>query len=186
VGADCPVILAGGGVHISDAVNEVRELADLLTMPLVTTFSGRGAIEDSHALALGLVGNIGADSAKQAVEAADVLLLVGYKSGQNSTLSWKLPRPGQKLIHLDIDPAEIGKVFPTEVGLVGDAKLGLQSLLTALKKVLQQASVESGVREKRLESVRSWRAAWERDSGRALTSDQVPIKPQRVMQELIS
>src|SRR5262245_23922683 len=129
VEARCPVLVAGGGVHIADATVEARELAELLSMPVVTTFSGRAALPDDHPLSLGLVGNIGASCARQALESADVVLLVGFKSGQNSTCNWTLPRFGQTVIHLDLDPAEIGKVFATEVGLVGDAQLGLKSVV---------------------------------------------------------
>jgi len=177
--AKCPVLLAGGGVHIAEATDEVKELAELLTMPVVTTFSGRGAMEDTNPLSLGLLGNMGTGCAKEAAEAADVLLLVGFKSGQNSTFNWKLPRPDQKLIHLDVDPAEIGKVFPTDVGLVGDAKLGLRALIEALKDARGKTPDAE-----RLKWIRSLRAAWQREVGEVLTSNDVPIKPQRVMEEL--
>jgi acetolactate synthase-1/2/3 large subunit len=180
--AKCPVLLAGGGVHIADATEEVKELAELLTIPVVTTFSGRGAIEDTNPLSLGLLGNMGTGCAKEAAESADVILLVGFKSGQNSTFNWKLPHPDQKLIHLDVDPAEIGKVFPTEVGLVGDAKLGLRALIDAIRNT--QYATRNTQHAERLKWIRSLRAAWQREVGEVLTSNDVPIKPQRVMEEL--
>jgi acetolactate synthase-1/2/3 large subunit len=182
--AKCPVLLAGGGVNIAGATDEVRELAELLTMPVATTFSGRGALEDSHPLSLGLVGNIGTGCAKEAVETADVILLVGFKSGQNSTFGWKLPRPGQNLIHLDIDPAEIAKVFLTEVGLVADAKLGLRALVEGLQERQVGSHPAFEPDEGRLQWVRSLHASWEREVNQALSSEAVPIKPQRVMGEL--
>src|SRR5207237_3948574 len=120
-----PLMVAGGGALLAQAEAEVRGLVEQLTMPVATTFTGRGVIEDTHPLAVGLLGNIGTGAARAAAEAADVVLLVGNKSAQNSTLGWTLPRPDQTVIHLDIDPAEIGKVFPTALGLVGDARLGL-------------------------------------------------------------
>ncbi|MCS6862894.1 MAG: thiamine pyrophosphate-binding protein, partial [Abditibacteriales bacterium] len=180
--AQCPVLLAGGGVHIAEATEEVKELAELLTMPVVTTFSGRGAMEDTHPLSLGLLGNMGTGCAREAAEAADVMLLVGFKSGQNSTFNWKLPRPDQRLIHLDVDPAEIGKVFPTEVGLVGDAQLGLRALLDAIRSTPD--ATHPTPHAERLKWIRSLRAAWQREVGEALTSNDTPIKPQRVMEEL--
>jgi acetolactate synthase I/II/III large subunit len=129
--ARCPVMVAGGGALIAGAEAAVRALAEALTMPVVTTFTGRGVLADDHPLSLGLLGSIGTTCARRAVEAADVVLLVGAKSARNSTFDWTLPRADQTVLHLDIDPAEIGKVFPTAVGLAGDARLGLEALLAA-------------------------------------------------------
>ena len=150
-------------MHIADAGAEVRELAELLSMPVVTTFSGRAILSDDHPLSLGLLGNIGAGCARSAVEAADVVLLVGFKSGQNSTCNWTVPRAGQKVIHLDIDPEEIGKVFTTEVGLIGDAQLGLRALSDALKARLAMISAQPR------RQISSWRDDWfRRSSGLAV------------------
>jgi acetolactate synthase-1/2/3 large subunit len=129
-----------------------------------------------------LLGNLGVGCAKETAEAADVILLVGFKSGQNSTFTWKFPRADQKLIHLDVDPAEIGKVFPTEVGLVGDAKLGLRALVDAIRNT--QYATRNTQHAERLKWLRSLRASWQREVGEALTSNDTPIKPQRVMEEL--
>lgn len=179
VQARCPVLAAGGGVHIADAGAEVRELAELLSMPVVTTFSGRAVLPDDHRLSLGLLGNIGAGCARRAMEAADVVLLVGFKSGQNSTCNWTLPRAGQKVIHLDIDPTEIGKVFATEVGLIGDARLGLNAISTAVK-----ARIALGSYPNRLEQIDGWRQDWLSEVRESLDSGSTPIMPQRVMHEL--
>ncbi len=182
--ANCPVLLTGGGVHVAEATAEVKDLTELLTMPVLTTFSGRGAVDDNHPLSLGLLGNIGTGCAKDAVDAGDVLLLVGFKSGQNSTLNWKVPRPGQRIIHLDIDPAEIGKVVRAEVGLVGDAKLGLHALIEAVKALLHEFPALHSQSQERLRRIAAWRAAWHREVSEALASNDTPIKPQRVMDEL--
>jgi acetolactate synthase-1/2/3 large subunit len=177
--AERPVLVAGGGVHVADAAAEVRELAELLSMPVVTTFSGRAILSDDHPLSLGLLGNIGAGCARQAVDAADAVLLVGFKSGQNSTCNWTLPRVGQKVIHLDIDPAEIGKVFATDVGLVGDASLGLRALSTAVN-----ARIGRDSRPNRGDEISAWREAWLLEVREALQSNATPITPQRVIHEL--
>ncbi|HEU0006915.1 MAG TPA: thiamine pyrophosphate-binding protein [Terriglobia bacterium] len=177
--ASRPVLVAGGGVHLADAAAEARELAELLSMPVVTTFSGRAILPDDHPLSLGLVGNIGAGCARQAVEAADVVLLVGFKSGQNSTCNWILPRAGQKVIHLDLDPAEIGKVFVTEAGLIGDAQLGLKALSAAVK-----ARTTRAARQNRVAQISAWREDWRLEVREALNSNATPITPQRVMHEL--
>jgi acetolactate synthase-1/2/3 large subunit len=175
-----PVVLAGGGVHIARAWEELRALAEYLAMPVVTTFSGRGALTDDHPLSLGLLGNIGAQSAYQAAKEADLLFMIGCKSGQNSTLTWTLPAREQRVIHLDVDGAEIGKVFPTDIGLAGDAKLGVQALCDAL----QDRPVPDDVRQARLRYAGQLKQAWRVQSLEELRSDAVPIKPQRVMAEL--
>ncbi|PYV88063.1 MAG: hypothetical protein DMG05_16235 [Acidobacteria bacterium] len=182
--ANSPALLVGGGIHIAEATEEVRELAELLTMPVISTFSGRGAIEDAHPLSMGLLGHIGTSCAKAAVEAADVVLLVGFKSGQNSTLNWTLPRPDQALIHLDIDPAEIAKVFRTEVGLVGDAKLGLRGLIDRIRGLVGETPAVLSQSQERLQRIAVRRAGWQHEIHEAMKSNETPIKPQRVMEEV--
>jgi len=177
--ASRPVLAAGGGVHIADAAAEAKELAELLSMPVVTTFSGRAILPDDHPLSLGLLGNIGAGCARQAVEAADLVLLVGFKSGQNSTCNWTLPRTDQKVIHLDLDAAEIGKVFATEVGLIGDAQLGLKALSASVKARTAHAAPQNHAGQ-----ISAWREDWRLEVKEALHSNATPITPQRVMHEL--
>ncbi|MBI3910650.1 MAG: thiamine pyrophosphate-binding protein [Armatimonadetes bacterium] len=181
VAAERPVMIAGGGALLARAGEEVRELVELLTMPVVTTFTGRGVLEDDHPLSLGLLGNIGTRCARAAVEAADVVLLVGFKSAQNSTFGWRLPRPDQTVIHLDIDPEEIGKVFATEIGLVGDARLGLAALAGAVREDLRgRAPARSDARER----IAAWKRQWEAEVAPRLASREVPLLPQRIMAEL--
>jgi acetolactate synthase-1/2/3 large subunit len=112
------------------------------------------------------------------VEAADVVLLVGFKSGQNSTCNWTLPHAGQKVIHLDLDPAEIGKVFATETGLIGDAQLGLKALNAAVKARTTRATAQS-----RVEQISVWREDWS-GGQRSFEFKCTPLHLQRVMHEL--
>ena len=170
-----PVIIAGGGVHNAGATDELMRLAERLDIPVATTWSGKGAIPENHSLSVGLLGAMGATSASDVVADADLVFLIGFKSGQNSTFSWTLPRTDQAVIHLDIDPAEIGKVFSTAVGLVGDARTGLQMILG------QVFPVE---RPEWLQRVASARSAWTAQLERERSSDEVPVTPQRVMGEL--
>ena len=174
--AERPVMIAGGGVLLSRAWDAARELAEALTLPVATTFTGRGALPDAHPLSAGLLGAIGTSAARTLVDEADLLLLVGYKSAQNSTFSWQVPRADQRIIHLDVDPAEVGKVFAVEVGLVGDARLGLEALRDALPSRSPRAD--------RLERVRTLVQAWRDEHAGQLASDATPILPQRVMGEL--
>lgn len=174
--AERPVMVIGGGGLISGACEEVRALAELLQLPVATTVSGKGVIAEEHPLAVGVLGGqYGEESANQVVREADVILLVGFKSSQQSTCAWQLPRPGQRIVHLDIDPNEIGKVFATEVGLVGDAATGLRDLRAQVRGA-------SG-REGWLARVQELRAAW-----RAVVEEEVkphsPIRPSQIVHEL--
>jgi len=180
--ARCPVMVAGGGALIAGAEAAVRALAEALTMPVVTTFTGRGVLADDHPLSLGLLGSIGTTCARRAVEAADVVLLVGAKSARNSTFDWTLPRADQTVLHLDIDPAEIGKVFPTAVGLAGDARLGLEALLAAVTG--DGGGRASSPVTARAAWIADLRREWEAEIAPAMASDAAPILPQRVMAEL--
>jgi acetolactate synthase-1/2/3 large subunit len=173
--AERPVIVAGGGVLHAGATDELLRLAERLDIPVATTWSGKGSLAETHPLALGLLGSMGTACATEIVAAADLVFLIGFKSGQNSTFSWTLPREDQTVIHLDIDPAEIGKVFTTAVGLVGDARTGLQMLLG------QVFPVE---RQEWLAQVADARAAWQRQLEDERASERAPITPQRVIGEL--
>lgn len=173
--AERPVIVAGGGVHNSGATDELLRLAERLDIPVATTWSGKGALPETHPLALGLLGSMGTTCATEIVAEADVVFLIGNKSGQNSTFAWSLPRDDQAVIHLDIDPVEVGKVFTTAVGLVGDARTGLQMLLGQVFRV-ERPEWLARVAEAR----DAWRAQLDAERG----SDQVPVTPQRVMGEL--
>ena len=125
-GAERPLIWAGGGVISADASPEVLALATKLGAPVVTTLEGRGAIPEDHPLALG--PRTERPSVAEIIAEADVVLAVGTRFQNYSTRVWKLPIPG-KIIHLDADPAMIGLNYQPEIGIVGDAKLGLAALV---------------------------------------------------------
>lgn len=170
--AERPVMIAGGGARLSDAGGEVTALAGQLALPVATTHSGKGVLDETHPLALGLLGALGGSTvARSIVEEADVILAVGFKFGQNPTFRWSLPKSGQRLIQLDIDPAEIGRVFPVEIALVGDARAGLAALRAQCgfsKSIEPIAARIAGLRA-------GWREQLEAKAGEAK-----PIKPQQV------
>ena len=117
--AERPVIIAGGGVWLSGARAVLAAVAERWAMPVATSMSGKGALAEKHPLAVGVLGALGgSDVARGVVESADVILAVGFKFGQNPTYRWTLPSASQKIIHLDIDGSEIGKLFPVAAGLV--------------------------------------------------------------------
>jgi acetolactate synthase I/II/III large subunit len=132
-GARRPLVITGGGVVAAGAEDELRAVARRLGAPVVTTVNGRGAVPETDPSWLGVLPNRLATQA--ALEAADVILAAGCRFAHRSTKGLLLNlelRPEQALIHLDLDPEEIGRLFPVEIGLAGDARDGLAGLLAAL------------------------------------------------------
>ena len=187
--AQRPFILAGGGVQLSGAGPELTALAERAGAAVGSTLSGKGVIAEDHPLSVGVTGSMGTTAAAAALAEADVVLLAGCKAGSGATYGWTLPHPGQAVLQLDIDPAELGRAFPLRAALLGDARAGLAALLTAMQDArgLDEARGpdEDGVpepdrsvwRARLAELTAAWRAA--RDAERA--SGQQPIAPQRVL-----
>ncbi|SNR65387.1 thiamine pyrophosphate-binding protein [Blastococcus mobilis] len=126
-----PMLLLGGGAQIAGAGTEARALVERLRVPFSTTISGKGLIEETHPLAMGISGSFGVPVANDLLAESDCLIVVGAKLGQAATLGWDLPAPGAAVVHLDVDAEEIGRNSPA-LGLHGDAALGLRALLDAL------------------------------------------------------
>jgi acetolactate synthase-1/2/3 large subunit len=135
-GARRPVIVAGGGAIGSDASDEVTRLAERLGAPVVTTWNGKGAIDESHELAGLTIGDTASTCGNALAASADVILSVGNRFTDWSASSYRrgvtFAIPPSRLVQLDIDPREIGKNYPVDVALVGDARAGLADLLEAL------------------------------------------------------
>ena len=144
-----PVIVAGGGVIAAEAWNELRELAELLGAPVVTTMMGKGAFPEDHPLSGFYGGSKGTTCGNALTRSADVLLAVGMRFADESTSSYRhgvtYAIPPTRLIHLDLDPAEIGKNYPVEAGIVADARAGLTALLDCLKTLAACRSELGGV-----------------------------------------
>ncbi len=130
-----PVIYAGGGIIGSRASDELRELAELCGIPVVTTLRGRGAIPDDHELALGMPGMHGNYTAVTAIQRSDLLLALGARFDDRVTGKVDAFAPEAKVVHVDIDPAEQGKVRTPDVPIVGDCRLVLQELVAALREM---------------------------------------------------
>ena len=131
-----PVIVAGGGAILAEAWAEVTALAERLGAPVVTTWNGKGAIDETHDLAAQTIGDTASTCGNSLAASADVLVSVGNRFTDWSASSYRkgvtFAIPPSRLIQLDIDPREIGKNYPVEVALVGDAQAGLRDLLDAL------------------------------------------------------
>lgn len=176
--AERPVLVAGGGVLHSGAHGQVTALAELIDMPVATTLMGKGSIAEDHPLALGVLGPIGMRSAEEAVRAADLVFLAGYKNAQNSSFGWSVPGPHQQVIHLELDPEQVGRFFPTAVGLVGDAAATLDALLELLGAQPRPERVAW------VSEIARMKADWQAYIQPEITSSEVPIKPQRVVAEI--
>ena len=123
-----PIILAGGGIHQSGAHEALRQVAERLSIPVATSNSGKGSISETHDLALGSVGRYSRNYANAALRDADVILAVGTALGGMVTDSYRLIGPDVRIIHVSIDPDVLGMNFPTELGLVSDARTFLEAV----------------------------------------------------------
>jgi len=175
-----PVILAGGGVHISGAANELTAFAEEQAIPVGHTLSGKGAIECVHDLSLGLFGRY-SRTANDVLETADAILVVGCKLGEIATKRYTVPRAGIPIIHLDIMPEEIGRWARTQVALAGDAREGLADLREALA---DGAEARRASRADYLSEVQAGKTKWRAEVEERLTSDEVPVNMARMIHEL--
>ncbi len=183
--AQRPFILAGGGVLHSGAGSDLVRLAERLSAAVGTTLSGKGAIAEDHPLAVGVTGSMGTEAAAAAMAEADVVLLAGSKASGGATFSWTLPRPDQRVVQVDVDPAELGRAFGWALPVLADARPGVRALAAALDAPPgdERAAPEpdrAPWRARLRELAAGWRAG--RDAERA--SDAIPIAPQRVLAEI--
>ena len=174
-----PGMLIGGGARKGNAPVQVLRLAELLACPVATTLPGKGAIPEDHPLALGCIGLYGTRAANTYMRSGlDVLLVVGSSLHEFSTHVWDPAlRPSKGLIHVDIDPEEIGKNYPVDVGLLGDAGIVLEALVERVQ------SLRTGARRPAADFP-GLKARTQYFSEPAMASTDVPLKPQRVMAEL--
>lgn len=141
-GAKRPVILAGGGIVSSGARAELHDLAHALNAPVVTTLMGKGALPESDPLCFGFAGMHGSKFANQALCEADVLLACGTRFSDRVTGNPECFAKDARIIHIDIDPAEIGKVIPIDVPIVGDVRIVLAALIERLEK--EEIALDTG------------------------------------------
>jgi acetolactate synthase-1/2/3 large subunit len=184
-----PLICAGGGAILSDASPEIVALAEYLAAPVATTMSGQSAIPEDHVLAAGFTGTVGTPTGNAVAKEADVILAVGARFPEMDCNSWREEHfwciPPARLIHVDIEPREIGKIYPTAVGIVGDAKAVLADFLEAVR--LRVAPRDPHASEWVQELVRR-RQVWQRELYEVQHSDELPMQPAvvlRVIRELL-
>jgi acetolactate synthase-1/2/3 large subunit len=180
-GARRPLVVAGGGVHLSGAADALARLVETAQLPVMTTVMGKGAIAEDHPLSIGVAGyNLGrlspARHMRSIIEEADVVLLVGTRTNQNGTDSWTLYPDGARYIHCDMDGAEIGRNYAA-LRLAGDAKLTLE----ALTRRLEGRRAPLPDIERRIAEARARHAE---DIAPVLHSNASPIRPERLMADM--
>jgi acetolactate synthase-1/2/3 large subunit len=171
-----PVIVAGGGVRLSQAAAEVVELAEKGNIPVATSVNGKGTIASSHRLSVGVVGSYSVRCANQIVSEADLVIYVGSNTGDQVTHSWRIPAPGTPVVQIDIDPAEVGRSYPGAIGVVGDARMAV----AALSRELAPQPGNQAWLKRAQELV----AAWDEETEPLRYSDAVPIRPERICEAL--
>jgi acetolactate synthase-1/2/3 large subunit len=176
-----PLIVAGGGVHLSGACEQLAALQQDAHIPVMTTVMGKGAVDDRHPLSIGVTGYAQGKLSptrymQPLIDEADVILLVGTRTNQNGTDSWKLYPKSAKFIHIDIDGLEIGRNYEA-MRLAGDAKL----TLAALGERLKGRRSPSPETERRIADAKAKHAV---DIAPIETSDASPIRPERMAADI--
>ena len=170
-----PMILAGAGVIISNACSELKKLSDTIDAPVMTSLLGKGAIDENDDMALGMLGMHGRKVSNDYVNESDLLIAVGIRFSDRTTGRLDSFVPDTKVIHIDIDPAEIGKNVDVDLPIVGDAK----NVLSSLNKILKDYEVS--------DDVKSWAnmiKQKKQDLLPRVTYDDIPLKPQTVIKEI--
>src|ERR1700758_5080433 len=173
-----PVIVAGGGVRASGAASELVALAEVLQIPVATSLNGKDAIPGTHPLSVGVVGSYSRESANRVVNRADLVCFVGSETGGMTTHFWAVPKIGTAAIQIDIDPEALGRNYPLQVGVNGDAKVTLARMLGAAD------CASAGKRKAWVEAAQKICKEWSTKYQSALTSDAAPIRPERICAEL--
>jgi acetolactate synthase-1/2/3 large subunit len=181
-----PLIVAGGGVHLSAAHDALAQLQETAALPVATSSMGKGAVDETHPLSVGMIGYFMgtrgvARHLRSLVDEADVILFVGARTNQNGTDSWTLFPQTAKFIHIDVDGQEVGRNYEA-MRLVGDAKLTLDALSEALAK--QDLGKRRSARGALTNRIAAARKAFREESESMSSSDAVPIRPERLMREL--
>ncbi len=185
--AERPVIFVGQAIRHGGAAGELLQLAERLQIPVAASMSGLGAIDTLHPLALGMVARGGHYQANHATRQADVLLSLGARFDDRTSSSWipgySFTIPPTQLIHVDIDPDEIGRNYPVALGLMADIRTFLRQVLAELDR-RKDLTKKAEAREKWLAQIDTYRKEWDKLVAPGFTDDTQPINPQRAAFEI--
>ena len=176
-----PVLFIGHGVTLSEASRELTEFAHRLQMPVISSPNGMGCFDMEDPLSLGFIGRNGAYPANEAGRRADLVIAVGARFDDRSASSW-MPGyswnfPHSKLIHVDVDPAELGRNYPPTLGILADARTFLRQMLAEIER---RAPQRGGLQVLH-ESIRKWQAEWEAFTRPNFDIHASPIRPERIV-----
>jgi len=179
--AENPVIYAGGGVLLAKASEELREFAEHMALPVAHSLMGKGVLRDDHPLVLGMTGFWGTELVNQSCLNADWLFAIGTRFKEADCSSWypgyTFNIPGTKVIHIDIEPSEIGRNYPTEMGVVADAKAALRVLTRVAKEMYPDGFTRPGLVQK----IVDFRVSFKASNSEMATSSAFPMMPERIL-----
>src|SRR5262252_4157640 len=178
-----PVFFIGHGATLSEAGNEITALAEKLQIPVITSPNGMGCIRGDHPLALGFIGRNGAYPANQAGRHADLVITLGTRFDDRSASSWQPGYswnfPHTKLVHVDIDPQELGRNYPPTIGIIADAKVFATQLLAGI--TARAAQFSAAHYADWLREVQAWQAEWEAFVRPHFSDSTSPLRPEFVV-----
>jgi acetolactate synthase-1/2/3 large subunit len=184
IGARDPLIHVGGGIALARAYDELRALADHLQIPVSHSLMGKGVLPDDHPLVLGMTGFWGTQFTNDHCMKADWVLALGTRFKEADSSSWypgyTFDFPPAKLIHIDIEPQEIGRNFPTEIGVVADLKQALKVLNRVAREMLPQGRSNPGL----VAAIAAHRRAFKASNAEMETSPAFPMMPERILADL--
>jgi acetolactate synthase I/II/III large subunit len=176
-----PVLYVGGGIHLAGASEELERFIDHMGIPLAHSLMGKGAVSDAHPLVLGMTGFWGTALVNDACLGADTVLAIGTRFKEADSSSWyrgfTFDIPDTRLIHIDIEPSEIGRNFPTEIGVIADAR----SALRVLNRVARERFPDGFGNPAMLAKISEFRAAFLKQNAAMATSDAWPMMPERIL-----
>ena len=173
-----PIIVAGGGVRASGAARELVALAEALQIPVATSLNGKDSIPGTNSLSVGVVGSYSRESANRAVNRADLVCFIGSETGGMTTHFWAVPKIGTPAIQIDIAPESLGRNYPLQASVLGDAKSVLVRMLGQIDKS------SAAKRAPWIKEIAALRGDWQAKYKADLESDAVPIHPARICREL--
>ncbi|MGI9824904.1 thiamine pyrophosphate-binding protein [Agromyces sp. Marseille-Q5079] len=181
--AERPVLYVGGGIVAADAASELAEFAGLLSLPVAHSLMGKGAMPDDSALVLGMTGFWGTAFTNETTRTADWILALGTRFAEADSSSWyadyTFDIPATKLMQIDIDPAELGRNYPLELGALAD----LKSALAVLVRVARRLAPTGVRRDDLLAQIAATRATVRLRNADAQVSDAWPMRPERILSE---
>ena len=184
VEAENPVLHAGGGILLAQASEELAALAEFLDIPVSRTLMGQGCLSDRHPLMIGQTGFWGMEFTHSITVNADVILGLGTRFAEADSSSWyqgvTFDPDKTTFLQIDIDPTEIGRNYPVEIGAIGDLKIGLAQILEEVKRICPEGKQRPGLRD----MIAQAKAAF-KESNKAISDDaRFPMTPQRILRDV--